>query len=104
MNEVLAPYNKTQSYAIKARLMGTPERVATEILLSALWPSPEDPSKISKDCPFTVENFLEGRNERLEEHFRRVLPLPGAVRLVKHLEKHGVHMCVATGSKRKNCE
>lgn len=104
VNEILAPYNKTQSYAIKARLMGTPERVATEILLSALWPAPDDASKIGPDCPFTVDNFLTGRNERLEEHFRRAPPLKGAVRLVKHLEKHDVPMCVATGSKRRNCE
>ncbi|PWN40576.1 HAD-like protein [Ceraceosorus guamensis] len=102
VNEVLAPYGKEQTWEIKSRIMGTPERRATEILLSALWPDADDASKIGKDCPFTIENFLEGRNASLEVEFAKVQPLPGAVRLVAHLAKHNVPICVATGSKRKN--
>lgn len=88
--------------------MGTPERRATEILLSALWPPSADEQAQGKafaaECPFTIDNFLDHRNGAMEEYFRKVKPMPGAVRLVQHLDKHKIPMAVATGSKRRNFE
>lgn len=40
----------------------------------------------------------------LDDYFSKVKPLPGAERIVKHLAEHGVPICVATGSKRRNFE
>ncbi|UZJ55816.1 hypothetical protein CBS101457_005136 [Exobasidium rhododendri] len=109
VNKILAPYGKEQTWEIKSRLMGTPERKACEILLSALWPATEEEKQkeglsISKDCPFTIDTFLADRNLDLDEYFGKVKPLPGAERLVQHLAKHNIPICVATGSKRRNYE
>ena len=86
--------------------MGTPERKATEILLSSLWPASEDEAQrglaFASDCPFTIDSFLANRNLNLDDYFSKVKPMPGAQRLVDHLAKHGVPICVATGSKRRN--
>lgn len=107
VNKILAPYGKEQTWEIKSRIMGTPERKATEILLSALWPPSETEkekgSLFASDCPFTIDTFLSDRNMSLDEYFSKVKPMPGAVRLVQHLAKHNVPICLATGSKRRNC-
>lgn len=108
VNKILAPYGKEQTWEIKSRLMGTPERRATEILLEALWP-PTDSERaegrlFASECPFTIDSFLADRNMSLDDYFSKVKPMPGAERLVAHLAKHNVPMAVATGSKRRNCE
>lgn len=86
--------------------MGTPERKSAEILLSALWPpSSSEASEglpFSKDCPFTIDSFLSDRNFNLDDYFSKVKPMPGALKLVQHLAKHDIPMCIATGSKRRN--
>ncbi|EPQ27154.1 uncharacterized protein PFL1_05435 [Pseudozyma flocculosa PF-1] len=105
VNEMLAPYGKQQTWAIKANLMGKPERAATLTLLSSLWPSPNSTpqnEEVADDCPFSIDTFLADRNHVLEAAFRSVPAMPGAQRLVTHLAKHNVPICVATGSKRKN--
>ncbi|KAL4400667.1 phosphatase [Malassezia pachydermatis] len=107
VNEILKPYGKEQTWSIKARLMGKPERDATMVLLSSLWPpNPEKEDDVkrgfSEDCPFTIDNFLVERNARLLPAFETVSPMPGAQRLVQHLSKHNIPICVATGSKRRN--
>jgi pseudouridine-5'-monophosphatase len=108
VNKILAPYGKEQTWEIKSKLMGTPERKATEILLSSLWPpSPEEKQNgqlFSHDCPFTIDSFLQDRNMDLDDYFSKVKPMPGAQRLVQHLAKHDVPICIATGSKRRNYE
>lgn len=99
----MAPYGKEQTWAIKSKLMGTPERKATEILLSSLWPPAEgEPGPFSHDCPFTIDSFLSHRNMNLDDYFSKVKPMPGAEKVVKHLADCGVPICVATGSKRRN--
>ncbi|PWN31919.1 HAD-like protein [Meira miltonrushii] len=106
VNKILAPYGKEQTWEIKSRIMGTPERKATEILLSALWPptatEKQDGQLFAADCPFTIDSFLSDRNMSLDGYFSKVKPMPGAVRLVQHLAKHNVPICLATGSKRRN--
>ncbi|WFD30503.1 pseudouridine 5'-phosphatase [Malassezia sp. CBS 17886] len=109
VNEVLRPYGKQQSWEIKSRLMGKPEREATLTLLSSLWPpnraDPEDVARgFGADCPLTLDEFLTQRNGRLLPAFEHVRPMPGAMRLVQHLHKHKIPMCIATGSKRRNYE
>lgn len=88
--------------------MGTPERKATEILLGALWPANEEEKAsgqlFSSDCPFTIDSFLSDRNLNLDEYFGKVKPLPGAERLIQHLSRHDIPICIATGSKRRNFE
>ncbi|CAD6892777.1 unnamed protein product [Tilletia caries] len=102
VNEVLKPYGKEQTWEIKASLMGKPEREATLTLFRALWPNPSAPEGVDPACPWTVDEFLRGRNAKLEAAFAGVKPMPGAIRLVKHLAENDVPICVATGSKRLN--
>lgn len=71
-------------------------------LLSSLWPPTDSNSLFSPDCPFTIESFLSQRNLNLDEAFGKVDAMPGAERLVQHLYKHNVPICVATGSKLRN--
>lgn len=77
-------------------------------LLSALWPprtgNADDLAQgFSTECPFTLDSFLQQRNAEMLPAFKHVPPMPGAERLVKHLAKHQIPICVATGSKRANC-
>lgn len=123
MNEILRPHGKEQTWEVKSQLMGKPERDATRTwhadtvtLFRALWPprpgNAEDEARgFSDECPFTIDSFLKERNARLLPAFESVPAMPGAERLVAHLEKHKIPICVraaadqqvATGSKRFNC-
>lgn len=123
MNEILRPHGKEQTWEVKSQLMGKPERDATRTrhadtvtLFRALWPprpgNAEDEARgFSDECPFTIDSFLKERNARLLPAFESVPAMPGAERLVAHLEKNKIPICVraaadqqvATGSKRFNC-
>ncbi|EST07129.1 HAD-like domain protein [Kalmanozyma brasiliensis GHG001] len=102
VNDILKPYGKQQTWEIKANLMGKPEREATLTLLSSLWPPTKEGEAYGPDCPFDIDNFLKDRNEVLLKAFEQVPQMQGAARLVQHLHKHNVPICVATGSKRRN--
>lgn len=107
VNEILKPYGKEQTWDIKSKLMGQPERAATcmywrltaVVLLSSLWPphpdSEEDQQRgFGSECPFTIDEFLKARNDRLLPAFEQVQPMPGAERLIEHLAKHDIPICV----------
>ncbi|CBQ70060.1 related to GS1 protein [Sporisorium reilianum SRZ2] len=102
VNDILRPYGKEQTWEIKANLMGKPEREATLTLLSSIWPPTKPDEPYGPDCPFNIDNFLKDRNEVLLKAFEQVPQMQGAARLVQHLHKHNIPICVATGSKRKN--
>ncbi|CAO1618353.1 unnamed protein product [Parajaminaea phylloscopi] len=103
VNDVLRPYGKEQTWATKQKLMGRPERDATEILLGDLWPPRNSSERYNTDeCPFDIGNFLKDRNDLLLKAFETVKPMPGAQKLVSHLARHGIPICVATGSKTPN--
>ncbi|CCL98693.1 uncharacterized protein FIBRA_00696 [Fibroporia radiculosa] len=92
-NAILAEYGKEMTWDIKAGLMGKPERDAAAHLL-AFFP----------DLPpsFTIDTYLALRRAGQDARWPYVQPLPGAVRLVRHLHAHGVPIAVATGSQRRN--
>ncbi|SPO29958.1 related to GS1 protein [Ustilago trichophora] len=102
VNDILKPYGKEQTWEIKANLMGKPEREATLTLLSSVWPPTKQGELYGPDCPFDIDNFLKDRNQVLLKAFEQVPQMAGAARLVQHLHKHNIPICVATGSKRKN--
>ncbi|ETS64397.1 hypothetical protein PaG_01250 [Moesziomyces aphidis] len=104
VNDILRPYGKEQTWEIKANLMGKPEREATLTLLSALWPPTKEGELYGSDCPFDIDTFLKDRNDVLLKAFEQVPQMAGATRLVQHLHKHKIPICVATGSKRRNYE
>ncbi|KAI0645778.1 HAD-like protein [Trametes meyenii] len=94
-NELLAPYGKEMTWDIKAGLMGKPERDAALHLLSFF---PDLPPS------FTLDYYLRARRELQDARWPSVQPLPGALRLVRHLHAHGVPIALATGSQRRNFE
>ena len=96
------PLGLEQKWDLKAKLMGMPERKAVETLLAHFWPPEKEGEMFARECPFTIDTFLSERNLDLDAEFAKVEPMPGAVRLVKHLAKHGIPICVATGSKTRN--
>lgn len=83
-------------------MIGLPERLSSALLLAHLWPPragvQEDFNR--DECPWTLDEFLEVRNQALHRAFTKVRPLPGVMRLVEHLRAHGVPICVASGSVR----
>ncbi|KAI0929911.1 hypothetical protein AcV5_006750 [Taiwanofungus camphoratus] len=92
-NDILAKYGKEMTWDIKAGLMGKPEREAAAHLLSFFPDLPLD---------FTIDTYLSLRRTGQDARWPTVQPLPGAVRLVQHLRRHGVPIAVATGSQRRN--
>ena len=53
---------------------------------------------------YTVDDFLTERRTLQDARWPTVALLPGAARLVQHLHAHGVPICLATGSQRRNFE
>ncbi|KAI0744120.1 HAD-like protein [Daedaleopsis nitida] len=94
-NELLAPYGKEMTWDIKAGLMGKPEREAAAHLLSFF---PDLPPS------FSIDYYLSARRALQDARWPSVQPLPGALRLVRHLAAHGVPLALATGSQRRNFE
>ncbi|KAI5118887.1 hypothetical protein M0805_003562 [Coniferiporia weirii] len=92
-NNILAAYGKEMTWAIKAGLMGKPERQAAEHLLS-FFPG----------ISLTIEEYLRARDAQQDILWPHVRPLPGAARLVRHLHAHGVPIVLATGSRREKFE
>lgn len=104
VNDLLRPYGLEQTWAIKAKIMGCPDRVASTILFANLWPPREGHQEAWNvdACPFELDDFVRQRNARVEEAFKHVRPLPGVMRLIRHLDQSGVPIAIATGSKRTN--
>ncbi|GBE80618.1 Putative uncharacterized hydrolase [Sparassis crispa] len=94
-NNILARYGKTMTWDIKAGLMGKPERDAAAHLLSFF---PDLPPA------FTIDAYLTERRVAQDALWPSVRPLPGAVRLVRHLTAHRVPIALGTGSQRRNFE
>ncbi|KZT10791.1 HAD-like protein [Laetiporus sulphureus 93-53] len=92
-NNILSQYGKEMTWDIKAGLMGKPEREAAAHLLSFFPDLPPD---------FTLDAYLDLRRKGQDELWSTVQPLPGAVRLVRHLHQHRIPIAVATGSQRRN--
>ncbi|KAI0784145.1 HAD-like protein [Abortiporus biennis] len=94
-NNILAEYGKVMTWDIKAGLMGKPERDAAAHLLSFFPDLPEE---------FTIDTYLDLRRTGQDARWPHVKPLPGVIKLIRHLHKHKVPMAVATSSMRRNFE
>ncbi len=87
---IAARYGKVFDWSIKSKMIGLRAQDSAKVLLGAL------------ELPYTVEEYLETRSHILKELFPQAEPLPGAVRLTRHLHRHGVPQAVATSSDRYN--
>ncbi|XP_042476490.1 (DL)-glycerol-3-phosphatase 2-like [Macadamia integrifolia] len=84
---ILARYNKPFDWSLKAKMMGLKALEAAKVFV--------DETGISS---LTPEQFLEEREQMLEGLFPTSELMPGAARLIRHLHKNGIPMCVGTGS------
>jgi len=90
--EILARFGMTYSWELKSRLMGLRELDAASLLIQ------------ETGVDMTADEYLRERNEKQAEKFLFTKPLPGVMRLVKHLKMHNIPMVVATSSHRSNFE
>ncbi|KAG8929818.1 hypothetical protein FRC02_005021 [Tulasnella sp. 418] len=90
-NSILGRYGKEMTWDIKAGCMGKPERASCEYLFSFF-----------PDIPIGIDDFIKERREKQDLFWPTVEPLPGILKLVRHLHAHQIPMAVATGSLHRN--
>ncbi|KAI9226321.1 MAG: HAD-like domain-containing protein [Piptocephalis tieghemiana] len=89
---ILTPYGKEFTWDIKVKMMGRTESEGAKILVEHL------------EIPMTADEYIMKKREIQWDYFAQSQFLPGAQRLLKHLIRHNVPMCVATGSDKKAFE
>jgi pseudouridine 5'-phosphatase len=85
-------YGKTFDWSVKSRMIGRKAADSAKVLVDSL------------DLPITPAEYLEMREEKLDELFPQAEPKPGALRLTCHLHNHAVPQAVATSSDRHHFE
>jgi pseudouridine 5'-phosphatase len=85
---IAARYGKVFDWSIKTHSVGRRAEDSARIIIEKL------------GLPLTVPEWLETRKVILEELFPKAEPMPGAVRLTKHLLKNGIPQAIATSSDR----
>ncbi|XP_010093857.2 (DL)-glycerol-3-phosphatase 2 [Morus notabilis] len=91
---ILARFNKTFDWSLKAKMMGKKAIEAARIFV--------EETGISNSL--TAEQFLVEREAMLQSLFPTSELMPGASRLIKHLHAKGVPICLATGSHKRHFE
>ncbi|KAL8488886.1 hypothetical protein ACS0TY_024982 [Phlomoides rotata] len=91
---ILARYNKTFDWSLKAKMMGKKAIEAARVFV--------EETGISDSL--SAEDFLVEREEMLQSKFPTSELMPGASRLIKHLHANGIPICVATGSHTRHFE
>jgi pseudouridine-5'-monophosphatase len=85
---IAARYGKVFDWGIKTHSVGRRAEDSARIIIENL------------GLPLTVPEWLETRKALLEELFPKAEPLPGAVRLTRHLFSNGIPQAIATSSDR----
>ncbi|CAH8275346.1 unnamed protein product [Arabidopsis lyrata] len=86
--KILARYNKTFDWSLKAKMMGRKAIEAARLFV--------DESGISDSL--SAEEFIVERESMLQDLFPTSDLMPGASRLLRHLHGKGVPICIATGT------
>lgn len=90
---ILARYNKTFDWSLKAKMMGKKAIESARIFIE----------ETGIDS-LTPEEFLVQREDMLQSLFPTSELMPGASRLIRHLHAKGIPICVATGSHKRHFE
>ncbi|XP_058755331.1 (DL)-glycerol-3-phosphatase 2-like [Vicia villosa] len=91
---ILARYNKTFDWPLKAKMMGMKAIEAAKLFV--------EETGISDSL--SADQFLAEREEKLRSLFPTSELLPGVSRLLKYLHAKGVPIALATGSHRRHFE
>jgi pseudouridine-5'-monophosphatase len=90
-HEIMAGrYGKIFDWTVKSKMIGLRAEDSAKVLIHSL------------QLPMSVPEYLEARKHILAELFPKAEPLPGAVRLTRHLHQAGIPQAVATSSDRYN--
>jgi pseudouridine-5'-monophosphatase len=90
-HEIMAGhYGKVFDWTVKSKMIGLRAEDSAKVLIHSL------------QLPMSVPEYLEARKHILAELFPKAEPLPGAIRLTKHLHAAGIPQAVATSSDRYN--
>ena len=81
-----ARYGKVFDWSVKSRMIGLPAQTSAQTMIDAL------------ELPLTVPEYLQMREPILAKLFPQAEPMPGAVRLTRHLHSRRVPLAVATSS------
>ena len=93
VNQIIAErYGKTFKAAAKVKIAGRPTLDSASILVEML------------GLPMTAEAYIEERKELLYPLYATTQPLPGTVRLTKHLKQHNIPQAIATSSSKHHFE
>lgn len=84
--EICAEYGCTFTWEIKAQQMGKKEREAAQILIDIL------------KMPLTVDEYITKLKAKLEEKLPSTKLMPGAEKLIRHLDDHNIPIALASGS------
>ncbi|GMN52072.1 hypothetical protein TIFTF001_021218 [Ficus carica] len=91
---ILARFNKTFDWSLKAKMMGKKAIEAARIFVE----------ETGIGNSLTAEQFLVERESMLQSLFPTSELMPGASRLIKHLHAKGIPICLATGSHKRHFE
>lgn len=89
---LVSRYGKIFDEVVKSKIAGMKAQDVARILVETL------------ELPVSPQEYLEERQELLFELFPQALPFPGAIRLTKHLHKHGIPQAIASSSVRRSFE
>jgi pseudouridine-5'-monophosphatase len=87
---IASRYGKVFDWSVKSRMIGKRAADSARVFTESL------------DLPMTPEEYLAARQSVLEDLFPTAEPMSGALRLTRHLHRHGVAQAVATSSDRKH--
>ncbi|RHZ84968.1 hypothetical protein Glove_74g47 [Diversispora epigaea] len=88
--ELLARHGKSYTWELKSRLMGLRVRDSVALLIK------------ETQIDMTIDEYIIERTKLEEIKFPHSKPMPGVLRLVKHLNAHKIPISVATSSNRNN--
>ncbi|TXG60974.1 hypothetical protein EZV62_012337 [Acer yangbiense] len=91
---ILARYNKTFDWDLKAKMMGRKAIEAARVFVE----------ETGINDSLSAEDFIVEREEMLRKMFPTSDLMPGASRLIRHLHAKGIPICLATGSHRRHFE
>ncbi|KFK29093.1 hypothetical protein AALP_AA7G087900 [Arabis alpina] len=86
--KILARYNKTFDWSLKAKMMGRKAIEAATLFVEECGISDS----------LSPQNFILERESMLQDLFPTSDLMPGASRLLRHLHGNGIPICVATGT------
>lgn len=92
VREICRSYGKDYPWDVRIKVMGTTEPNTAQVVIDEL------------SLPLTVPEFLKKLDELVREEFLCVKLLKGAERLIRHLHKHGIPICVATSAGKEAAE